>query len=61
MPDHYISLVVGTELPSEGINKLIENAINHFRSVNLRKFSWLTEEGTPVAEKTRFANQPQKS
>ena len=50
MPDHFMNLVVCTELPSEGIDELIEGALAHFRSLNIRKLSWLAEEGVPAAE-----------
>ena len=54
MPDHFMNLVVCTELPSEGIDKLIENALTHFRSLNIRKLSWLTEEGPPAIEIKKY-------
>ena len=44
-PDHFMNLVVCTELPSEGVDKLIENALSHFRSLHIQKLSWLVEEG----------------
>jgi GNAT superfamily N-acetyltransferase len=50
MPDHFMNLVVCTELPSEGIDELIENALRHFRSVNVKRLSWLAEEGIPAIE-----------
>ena len=50
MPDHFMNLVVCTELPAEGINELIENALSHFRSLNITRLSWLTEEGVPAIE-----------
>ena len=54
MPDHFMNLVVCTELPSEGIDILIGNALTHFRSLNIRKLSWLTEEGLPATEIKKF-------
>jgi GNAT superfamily N-acetyltransferase len=54
MPDHFMNLVVCTELPSEGFDKLIENALTHFRSLNIRKLSWLTEEGLPAMEIKKY-------
>ena len=48
MPDHFLNLVVCTELPSEGADKLIERALTHFRSLNIRRLSWLAEEGVPA-------------
>ena len=50
MPDHFMNLVVCTELPSEGIDKLIENALNHFKSLNIKRLSWLIQDGVPAAE-----------
>jgi ribosomal protein S18 acetylase RimI-like enzyme len=50
IPDHFMNLVVCTELPSEGTDELIENALTHFRSLNIRKLSWVAEEGVPAAE-----------
>jgi GNAT superfamily N-acetyltransferase len=54
MPDHFMNLVVCTELPSEGIDKLIENALSHFRSLNIRRLSWLTEGGLPAIEIRKY-------
>ena len=45
MPDHFMNLVVCTELPQDGVNELINNALNHFKSLNIRKLSWLAEDG----------------
>jgi ribosomal protein S18 acetylase RimI-like enzyme len=42
LPDHFMNLVVCNQLPSEGADDLIENALAHFRSLNIRKLSWLT-------------------
>ena len=50
MPDHFMNLVVCTELPTEGISELIENTLAHFRSLNITRLSWLTEEGVPAAQ-----------
>jgi GNAT superfamily N-acetyltransferase len=50
MPDHFMNLVICTELPAEGIDGLVGNALDHFRTLNIRKLSWLTEEGLPTAE-----------
>jgi len=54
MPDHFMNLVVCTELPPEGIDSLIENALTHFQALNIRKLSWLTEEGLPALEIKRY-------
>ena len=50
MPDHFMNLVVCTELPAEGVNELIGNALSHFRSLNITRLSWLTEDGVPATE-----------
>jgi GNAT superfamily N-acetyltransferase len=42
LPDHFMNLVVCDQLPSVGADDLIENALVHFRSLNIRKLSWLT-------------------
>jgi len=54
MPDHFMNLVVCTELPSKGIDELIENALVHFRSMNIKRLSWLTEEGPPAIEIKKY-------
>lgn len=54
VPDHFMNLVVCTELPSEGADELIENALNHFRSLKIRKLSWLAQEGMPAAEIRKY-------
>jgi len=50
MPDHFMNLVVCTELPAEGFNEIIESALTHFKSLNIRKLSWLAREGLPALE-----------
>jgi GNAT superfamily N-acetyltransferase len=50
MPDHFMNLVVCTSLPTEGINTLVDEALEHFKSMNVRKISWLAEEGIPATE-----------
>jgi GNAT superfamily N-acetyltransferase len=50
MPDHFMNLVVCTELPSEGIDRLIENALTHFKSLNIKRLSWLIQEQVPPNE-----------
>lgn len=50
MPDHFMNLVVCTEVPPDGIEELIGNAIHHFRDLNIKKLSWLTEEGLPALQ-----------
>jgi ribosomal protein S18 acetylase RimI-like enzyme len=50
LPDFFMNLVVCTQLPSEGADELIESALAHFRSMNIRKLSWLAHEGVPSTE-----------
>lgn len=50
LPDHFMNMVVCHQLPSEGIDDLIESTLGHFRSMNIRRLSWLTHEGIPSAE-----------
>lgn len=54
MPDHFMNLVVCTALPSEGTDELIESALTHFRSLNIRRLSWLAEEGVPAIEIKKY-------
>src|SRR6185295_11582892 len=48
MPNHFMNLVVCTELPAEGIDELIEDALSHFRLLNIKRLSWLAEAGVPA-------------
>ena len=41
IPDHFMNLVVCTQLPSEGAEELIENALRRFKVRNIRKVTWL--------------------
>jgi GNAT superfamily N-acetyltransferase len=44
LPDHFMNLVISTQLPYEGIAALINRAIIHFRSRKTQQFSWLVHE-----------------
>jgi GNAT superfamily N-acetyltransferase len=48
MPDHFMNLVVCTELPEDGIDELIEDALEHFKLLNIKRLSWLAEAGVPA-------------
>ena len=50
MPDHFLNLVICTELPQEGIEILVREALDHFRTRNIKKLSWLAEAGVPARE-----------
>src|SRR5688500_20173396 len=39
MPDHFMNLVVCTQLPSEGIDELIDGALSPLRSLNISNLS----------------------
>ena len=54
LPDHFMNLVVCNQLPSEGVDDLIENALIHFQSMNIRKLSWLTRAGMSSAKINRI-------
>ncbi len=45
LPDHFMNLVVCNQLPPDGIDDLIESTLGHFRSLNIRRLSWLTQLG----------------
>ncbi|MGE5375809.1 MAG: GNAT family N-acetyltransferase, partial [Bacteroidota bacterium] len=49
-PDHFMNLVVCNQLPPEGVDDLIESTLVHFRSMNIRRLSWLADETVPSAE-----------
>ena len=50
MPDHFMNLVVCTDLPQDGIDQLVENTLAHFRELNIKRLSWLIEEDVPTSE-----------
>jgi GNAT superfamily N-acetyltransferase len=50
LPDYFINLVVCNQLPSDGIDELIESTLVHFRSMGIRKLSWLDHKGVPSTE-----------
>lgn len=50
LPDHFMNLVVCTQLPSNGVDEIVDNALAHFRSMKIRKLSWLAREGAKSIE-----------
>ena len=56
IPDHFMNLVVCTDLPIEGGDELIESALVHFKSLNIQKVTWLAEEGTPSSQIKKYFN-----
>jgi GNAT superfamily N-acetyltransferase len=53
MPDHFMNLVVCTDLPSQGTDEIIDRALAHFRSLRIKKLSWLAREGMPSTKLKR--------
>jgi len=49
LPDHFMNLVVCSQLPPDGVDDLAASVLVHFRSMNIRKLSWLTHENVPSA------------
>lgn len=49
MPDHFMNMVVCTDLPQNGKDSLIEGALDHFKSLNVQKLCWLAKEGVDAA------------
>jgi len=47
LPDHFMNLVVCTQLPAEGADEVIESALTHFRSINVSKLSLVAHEDVP--------------
>ena len=54
VPDHFMNLVVCTQLPSQGADELIGNVLAHFRSLHIKKVSWLAGEGVPADEIKKY-------
>lgn len=54
VPDHFMNLVVCTDLPDEGADEIIDHAFEHFRSWKIGKLSWLAKEGVPATEIRRY-------
>ena len=50
LPDYFMNLVMCNQLPSKGVDDLIEGAFARFRSMNIRKLSWLNNEGLSSIE-----------
>lgn len=53
LPDHFMNLVVCSQLPAEGADKLIESTLTHFKSMNIKKFSWVAHEDGLSVETSR--------
>ena len=46
VPDHFMNLVVCTDLPPRDFDQLVEDALAHFQALKIRKLSWLARKGT---------------
>jgi GNAT superfamily N-acetyltransferase len=49
-----MNLVVCTELPAEGSDELIKSALDHFRSLNSKRLTWLADEGIPAVQIKKY-------
>jgi GNAT superfamily N-acetyltransferase len=58
LPDHFMNLVISTELPCQGTAELISQTLVHFDSMKIQKFSWLVHEGlqSPALNEALLAN-----
>jgi hypothetical protein len=54
VPDPFMNLVVSTQLPSRGTDALIESALTHFRSLNIRRLCWVAGEDVPGNEMGKY-------
>ena len=50
LPDHFMNMVVCTQLPADGVDEIVDNALTRFRSMQIQKLSWLTREGAQSRE-----------
>jgi len=54
MPDHFMNLVVCTDLPAYGVDELIKDTLLHFKSLNIKKLSWLAEDDVSAKEIKKY-------
>jgi GNAT superfamily N-acetyltransferase len=47
IPDSFLNVVFRTQLPTDGAGELIDETLAHFRSRNVKRFSWWAETDTP--------------
>lgn len=47
IPDSFLNVVFRTQLPTDGASELIDETLAHFRSRNVRRFSWWADTDTP--------------
>lgn len=50
LPDHFTNLVVCNQLPPEGVDDMVESTLSHFRSMNIKRLSWMTQMDVPSIE-----------
>ena len=46
VPDPFLNVVLRTQLPSDHAGEIIDETLVHFRSRNVRRFSWWAEADT---------------
>jgi GNAT superfamily N-acetyltransferase len=47
VPDPFMNVVLCTQLPPEGAGEIIDEALTHFRSMDVKRLSWWAETDTP--------------
>jgi ribosomal protein S18 acetylase RimI-like enzyme len=50
LPDHFMNLVVCTQLPSNGVEEIVDMALTRFRAMMIEKLSWLIRENIQSTE-----------
>src|SRR6185503_926335 len=50
LPDHFMNLVISTQLPRQDPAELVSQTLSHFLSMRIRRFSWLVHEGLQSPE-----------
>lgn len=50
LPDHFTNLVVCNQLPPEGVDDMVESTLSHFKSMNIKRLSWMTQMDVPSIE-----------
>jgi GNAT superfamily N-acetyltransferase len=50
LPDHFMNLVVCNQLPPEGVDDMVESTLSQFRSMDIKRLSWMTQIDVPSVE-----------
>jgi GNAT superfamily N-acetyltransferase len=58
LPDHFMNLVISTQLPRQDPAELVSQTLTHFLSMKMRRFSWSVHEGlqSPELHEALLAN-----